>query len=106
MRGEQRGVGRGRQGKQKEALAAATTLVDEALAELLWHSGDLESAIANLTLAVASAERARSDDVRAGRMSVLVAVIGFEQARHNEALQIGELAAALEHGEQAPRRSM
>lgn len=95
------------EGKQKEALAATTTLVDEAravgyhrmeaeivgyLGELLWHSGDLDSAITNLYLAVASAELARSDDIRAGTMSVLVAVIGFEQARYDEALQIARLA--------------
>ena len=96
-------------GRQSEALGAIERLVAEAekvgydrmeaelvgyLGELKWRAGDLEAAKKNLFRAVAAAERARSDDIRGGTLSVLVAVIGFEEARHAEALVIARLAEA------------
>jgi tetratricopeptide (TPR) repeat protein len=95
------------EGKQREALAAIESLVRAAeavgydrmeaeivgyLGELQWRTGDLEAARRSLYRAISAAERARSDDIRAGTMSVLVAVIGFEEGRHREALEIARLA--------------
>ena len=95
------------EGDQQEALRRAAALARAAeevgydrmeaeivgyLGELQWRAGDLEAAKRSLWRAVEAAERARSDDIRAGTMLVLVAVIGFEEARHKEALEIARLA--------------
>lgn len=99
--------GLGLEGKQAEALTQAKALLLDAKAvgykrmeaaivghvgELEWRTGDVESAVENLYEGVAAAELAHADDIRGGTLSTLVAVIGFEQARYAEALEIARIA--------------
>lgn len=99
--------GLGLEGKQSEALAESKALLVDAKAvgykrmeaaivghigELQWRTGDIESAVRNLYEGVAAAELANANDIRGGTLSTLVAVIGFEQARYGEALEIAHIA--------------
>jgi len=94
-------------GKYADAIAGAQRVIAEAIAtadvrleadairslgESQWRAGDYEGAIQNLHRAVDAAKRARDPGLEAGALLTLVAVLGYEEARYAEALQVARLA--------------
>jgi serine/threonine protein kinase len=94
-------------GKHAEAIEGARAVLAEAIAtgdtrleadatrsmgETQWRAGEYENAIQNLYKAVDAAKRAQAPDLEGGAMIVLVAVLGGEEARFAEALQVSRLA--------------
>ncbi|MDQ3340050.1 MAG: serine/threonine-protein kinase [Myxococcota bacterium] len=94
-------------GKHAEAIEGARAVLAEAIAtgdtrleadatrsmgETQWRSGEYQLAIQTLYAAVDAAKRAQAPDLEGGAMLVLVAVLGGEEARFAEALQVSRLA--------------
>jgi eukaryotic-like serine/threonine-protein kinase len=96
-------------GRYAEAIVGAEHLVLEAqaigspwleaealgsLGEAQWRSGKPQEAAPTLHRSVAAARRARATDAEAGSLLTLVAVLGYEEARYPEALEVAQLAEA------------
>jgi len=94
-------------GKYGEAITGAQRVITEAhatgalrleadatrsLGETRWRAGDIQAAIETLHSAVDIAKRADAPDLEAGALLVLVAVLGYEDARYAEALAVARLA--------------
>jgi len=62
------------------------------LGESQWRAGRIAEAIPNLYRAIDAAKRAHAADLEAGALLTLVAVLGYEDARYAEALQVARLA--------------
>ncbi len=98
-----------RAGRYREGLAQASKLAQEAskidypplpaqalflLGSLQWHSGDAKTAAPTLKQAMIAAAVAKLDILRARAGSELVYVKGYQQARYELALEIGDLVLA------------
>ncbi|MEO8703045.1 MAG: serine/threonine-protein kinase [Kofleriaceae bacterium] len=94
-------------GKYPEAIAGAKRIAEEAvqlgdarleaaalvsLGESVWRSGDIPGAEQVLHRGIDAAKRGRAQDLEAGALLTLVAVLGWEDARYDEALRIARLA--------------
>ncbi|HRC55210.1 MAG TPA: serine/threonine-protein kinase [Kofleriaceae bacterium] len=69
-----------------------TSEVEAKLGEATWRSGAPAVAAEHLHRAVAAAKLARSTELEADALLLLVAVVGYEQGRHGEGLQLALLA--------------
>ncbi len=86
----------GARGVLDEAIATGDTRLEadarRSIGESQWRAGQLAASIQTLYEAVDAAKRARAPDLEGGALLVLVAVLGYEEARYDEALQVSRLA--------------